>query len=199
MRTADDFDASGELEFVVMTDSDENGRFFVGNRYRALGHNRTALLGTPAATGVYADSLGLWISAAAPIRNSRGEIVAIVQADRPVAHFYRQARTESMYMVVVALVSLAIASLLAGCINGIAKPVHELVTATQRLAKGELQRRVALHRSDELGDLGASINEMARQLQTARDEQLARQHELTDAKDVVRKPPSRAKSEFLAT
>jgi signal transduction histidine kinase/DNA-binding response OmpR family regulator len=199
MRTAEDFDTTGELEFVVMTDSDENGRFFVGNRYRALRHNKTALLGSPAATGVYKDALGLWISAAAPIRDSDGQIVGIVQADRPVTHFYAQARKQSMYMLVVALVSLAIASLLAGWMaNGIAKPVHELVTATQQLAKGELQRRVALHRTDELGDLGASINEMARQLQTARDEQLARENELSDARDRA-EAAARAKSDFLAT
>jgi signal transduction histidine kinase/CheY-like chemotaxis protein len=199
MRKAEDFDATGELEFVVMTDLDEHGQYFVGNRYRAQAHNHEALLGKPAATGVYADSLGLWISAAAPVRDSSGEVVAIVQADRPVKYFYQQARQQSLVMLMVALASLAVGSIVAGWMaQGMAKPVSELVTTTQCLAQGQLERRVRLQRTDELGELGNSINEMAAQLQTARDEQLERQNELTKAWHGA-EAASRAKSDFLAT
>ena len=199
MRAAEDFEITGELEFVVMTDRDQNGQFFVGNRYRALEHNRKALLGTPATTGVYKDSLGLWISAAAPVRDSRGQVVGIVQADRPVAHFYSEVRSQSLSTFAVAIASLVVGSLFAAWMaRGIVQPIYELVSATERLAKGDLRRPVTLFRTDELGELGASINEMAQQLKSAGDEQIARQNEISDARDRA-EAATRAKSEFLAT
>ncbi len=199
MRATEDFKSTGELEFVVMTDRDENGRFFVGNRYRALEHNRQSLLGTPTTTGVYEDALGLWISAAAPVRDSHGQVVGILQADRPITHFYREARSQSLSMFGVAVASLFVGSLFAGWMaRDIAHPIYDLVSATKRLANGDLQCRVPLCRTDELGELGASINAMAQQLESAENDQLAREDELRDAKDRA-EAATRAKSEFLAT
>jgi signal transduction histidine kinase/DNA-binding response OmpR family regulator len=199
MRTAEDFESTDELEFVVMTDRDDNGQFFVGNRYPALQHHRKALGGTAATTGVYKDSLGLWISAAAPVRDSRGQVVGFVQADRPISHFYSDVRRQALSMFAVGIASLVLGSIFAWWVaRGIVKPIHELVNATESLAKGDLERPVKLSCTDELGDLGASINEMARQLRSARDEQLARQNEISDARDRA-EAATRAKSEFLAT
>jgi two-component system sensor histidine kinase/response regulator len=199
MRKAEDFEQTGELEFVVMTDRDDNGEYFVGNRYRALPHNREALAGAAASTGVYEDPLGLWISAAAPIRNSRGEVVALLQVDRPVKYFYEQVRTQVLTMFLVALITLIVGTFVAAVMaRGIAKPLQELVTATQDLAKGELERRVQFRRRDELGDLGDSINAMAIQLEAARDEQARHQRELTSAWHEA-EAASRAKTQFLAT
>lgn len=84
LRKAEEFPATGNLEFVVMTDRDEHGHFFVGTRYHATAHNLVALAGNSTATGVYQDSLGLWISAAAPIRNSLGKVPLLC---RPTGRF----------------------------------------------------------------------------------------------------------------
>jgi two-component system NtrC family sensor kinase len=50
------------------------------------------------------------------------------------------------------------------------RPVRELTAGTQRLARGELEHRLAVRASDELGDLAASFNTMAADLSRARDE-----------------------------
>src|SRR5688572_19638364 len=63
MRKTADFAQTGDLEFVVMTDRNQWGHYFVGNRYRAQPHNLAALNGKPSVTGVYSDSEGTWISA----------------------------------------------------------------------------------------------------------------------------------------
>ena len=199
MKKPKDFAKTGELEFAVMTDRNEQGYFFVGGRYRPMAHNRAALLGKPTATGVYKDDLGLWISAAAPIRNSQGEVVGIVQGDRPVQYFYEQARRQALVILAVALAGLAVGWAVAGWLaRGLARPVEDLVTATQWLARGDLKRRVQLQRNDELGDLGESINRMAAQLEAARNEELARQQELTEAWHRA-EAAGRSKSQFLAT
>jgi signal transduction histidine kinase/DNA-binding response OmpR family regulator len=198
MRPAADFAATRKLEFVVMTDRDSQGRYFVGSRLAAQPHNYPALRGTPSSSGVYRDEEGVWISAAAPVRNSNGEVVAIVQADRPVNFFYQEARTQAAYILLAALASLAASALVAAWLaHGMARPVKVLVEATRRLARGELDHQVRLDRNDELGDLGDSINQMSAQLKTARDELLAHEADLAKAWKGA-EAASSAKSEFLA-
>ena len=82
MRPVDEPGMSNLLEFVVMTDTNQAGRFYVGNTYPSRRHNVQALSGSPASSGLYADEEGVWISAAAPIFNRSNQVVAIVQADR---------------------------------------------------------------------------------------------------------------------
>jgi signal transduction histidine kinase/CheY-like chemotaxis protein len=198
MRPAADFASTRKLEFVVMTDRDSQGRYFVGSRLTAQPHNYPALRGTPSSSGVYGDEEGVWISAAAPVRNNKGEVVAIVQADRPVNFFYHEARTQAAYILLAALASLAGSALVATWLaHGMAKPVKVLVEATRRLARGELDHQVRLDRNDELGDLGESINQMSAQLKTARDELLAHEAELAKAWKGAQAASS-AKSQFLA-
>ena len=65
MRPVADFERSGQLEFVVMPDRNEQGAYFVGNVYEAEPHNRAALAGKATASRVYSDEEGVWISASA--------------------------------------------------------------------------------------------------------------------------------------
>jgi signal transduction histidine kinase len=52
----------------------------------------------------------------------------------------------------------------------VVRPVLDLAEATERLAEGDLSRRVAQERPDELGDLARSFNAMADSLQRSQDE-----------------------------
>lgn len=187
-----------DLEFVVMTHADTAGRWFVGNRIAIEPHHRQALAGRSAASRVYEDQHGLWISAAAPVWNSKGAMTAIVQADRPVNFFYAKAREEMLPVGAAALLTLLAASALAALMaRSLAKPVQDLVAATEHLAAGQLDHLVELKRNDELGDLGASINHMASQIRQARAELLDRQIELMHALEEARSA-SAAKGAFLA-
>ena len=111
-----------------MTDRDSLGRYFVGSRLAARIHTHSALQGTPSSSGIYGDEEGVWISAAAPVRNSRGEVVGIVQADRSVNFFYQQARRQAAYILLAALASLAVSAVVAAWFaHGMARPVKELI------------------------------------------------------------------------
>src|SRR5688500_9334664 len=152
MRKTPDFERTGDLEFVVMTDRNEWGHYFVGNRYRAQPHNLTALQGKAAVTSVYSDTEGSWISAAAPIYDAGGHVVGIVQADRPVNYFKRRVVSQAVALVPGALASIAIAILLAIIFaRRMVRPIDELVEATNRLASGDLKHRVSVSGHDELG------------------------------------------------
>ncbi len=198
MRPAADFATSGKLEFVVMTDRDSRGRYFVGSRLAGRTHYYQALQGAASSSGIYSDAEGVWISAAAPVRNSRGEIAGIVQADRPVNFFYQEAGKQAEYILFAALASLFVSTVIAaGFARSMARPVQKLVKATRLLAEGKLDHQVRLNRNDELGDLGDSINRMANQIRVARDKLLAHQAELAEAWKGA-EAASRAKSQFLA-
>src|SRR5688572_18220513 len=171
MRKTADFLQTGDLEFVVMTDLNEWGHFFVGNRYRAQPHNLTALDGTPSVTGIYSDPEGSWISAAAPIRDAAGLVVGIVQADRPVHYFQKEVTRQAVALIPGALASILIASVLAMIFaRRIVQPIDELVDATNRLADGDLAHRVSIRRKDELGNLARSFNTMADELSRSHKE-----------------------------
>lgn len=199
LRAAPEYATTGDLEFVVMTDADKNGNWYVGNRYSAMPHNRTALQGAPQATGAYRDAEGIWISAAAPVRNTRGDVVAILQADRPINFFYTEARRQAFWIVAAALACLVAATIVASRVaRSMSRPVQDLVEATRRIADGRLDERVRLERSDELGELAGSVNEMAGRIKVARDELLSNQAELLEALKSA-EAASVAKSHFLAT
>ena len=52
--------------------------------------------------------------------------------------------------------------------GAVLRPVSELAAATGRIAHGDLGHRIAIHRTDEIGQLAASFNTMTSSLQEAR-------------------------------
>lgn len=169
MRKAPDYATSGQLEFVVMTDPDDHGKFFVGARYPALPHLNWALQGRPATTGLYSDSEGTWISAAAPILDHRGQVVGLIQADRPVNHLKSEARRSALWIMSSALASAIFGWILTWFYSrSLVGPIVELAQAARDIGKGALDVQVHSHRDDELGDLATAFNRMALRLSEAR-------------------------------
>ncbi len=170
LRPAPDFKSSHALEFVVMTDRDETGQFFIGNRTRALPHHLDALAGRAATTGLYEDAEGLWISAAAPILDSAGSVVAVIQADRHIEFFEAESHKRAIELLVGALISTVIAGVLAAIFaRGMVRPFRRLVRATEHIAAGEFGEELVINRSDEVGELAVSFNRMAARLKATKE------------------------------
>lgn len=67
-----------------------------------------------------------------------------------------------------ALAAGAVALILGGALAvGLLRPVRELTSASKALANGDLTRRVSVRSQDEIGDLSASFNRMAENLERA--------------------------------
>src|SRR4030095_8686891 len=156
--------------FVVMTDRSRDGEWFVGNRYPARSHHLLALSGAPTATGIYEDTEGTWISAIAPIHESSGRIVALLQVDRPVFFVAEEVQRETAMLMLGALASVVVGVLLAMLLaRNVTRSMQQLVHAAQEVGRGRLDLRVNFYRNDERGDLAASFNDMASQLEVSRD------------------------------
>jgi signal transduction histidine kinase len=86
----------------------------------------------------------------------------------------RQLRQMSLWLS--ALLALVVIALALGMAGTIVAPVRRLVSATRRLAAGDLIARVQIRERNEIGELGTAFNDMAAELaQTS-----ARVHELHD-------------------
>lgn len=198
LRSAWDFEKTNDLEFVVMTDRNEMGEFFVGNRYPAQPHQLSSLGGNSSSTGLYEDEEGLWISASAPIYDSTGVIVGILQADRSVGFFYTTLREKLTSIIAGTVISALLAGILAAFFaRSLVSPIKTLVVAHKRLGSGDINHRTDLRRSDEIGDLGTSFNHMAEEIKQGQERLNAQNQELIAAKEQAEEA-SQAKSAFLA-
>ena len=212
VRPSEGFATNHVVEFVGLTDPDEQGQIPTGNLYEAPPHLRLALAGQPSASGVYSDMHGRWLSAAAPIRDRQGRVVAAVQADRTADYFAAEARAEVGSVWQGALSSMALASFMAWLFaRRLVQPLRRLAGIARQIGRGHFDIKAGVNRSDEIGDLSHSVDEAARQLAESRqrDEALTAELQATNQQleQAVRsanqlahaaQAADRAKSEFLA-
>ncbi|MEM6912007.1 MAG: response regulator [Verrucomicrobiota bacterium] len=186
------------LEYVVMSDPDRKSQVFTGATVPEREFQRQALAGEAAATGVYEAGGGIWVSAAAPIRGRSGEVLSILQVDRPVGFFFHEARGRALALFAAALLGIALASLIAWWVaRSFLVVIEAMREASQRIARGDFQARVPEGRQDELGALARGINTMAGELEMTR----AALQEQVSAANSARAEAERAdeaKSNFLA-
>ena len=95
---------------------------------------------------------------------SKDESVRLVAAEiESLREAARQATALSLAFSALAVLVGAAASY--SLTRSIQRPVGELRDATEALSRGQFDRRIAITRADELGDLGRAFNEMAARLQ----------------------------------
>lgn len=132
---------------------------------------REGLKGSEADQVFHTDKYGTWLSGYAPIKDRDGRVHGIVGVDMSARRVLREeARlvTMALYILLAGLLlALAISFWLARLL---ARPVSELVAGTMRVAEGDLTVRVPQERTDELGDLARSFNEMIGAIATHRQE-----------------------------
>lgn len=98
----------------TLTYDGNNGSFFFGvssaetpfyrHAYDHFPENLVDNYEQGGAIDVYEDKNGIWLSAFAPIKNSKGETVAVIQADNPFEPFLAQARREIFVNIGISIV-----------------------------------------------------------------------------------------------
>ena len=113
-----------------------------------------------------------YITAYEPIRNIKGKVVGILYVGILEKKFVDLKRRTLLIFLGITVagvfMSLAIAYLLA---DRIINPIKHLISASNQIAKGNLEVRVKCNSKDELGELGETFNFMASSLQE-RDKKL---------------------------
>lgn len=90
-----------------------------------------------------------------------------------VSAFTEQRRLLLILMIGTGAAALLVGAIAAYLVNRATRPILAAADAVEKLGQGELDTRVAIAGEDELGMLGANINQMAVQLQTLVQSQAA--------------------------
>lgn len=156
-----------KVRFGVMT----HARPFVGDAYDM----RALMLpvftdGTSQVTDLYADEHGQWISAYAPIRDSTGDVVALLEVDERADKYFEGYKTVRLVTAALGLAVLAVSSLLGWLIVSrlLLRPMRAVQEGMQALRRSEFAHRVELQTGDEFELLGDTFNRLAREMNAAR-------------------------------
>ena len=160
-------DDRGAMRFVA--DWDRRGLTVMpGMPYDASSIPRlvAAVHGPQVETTAVADAWGPTLSGYAPIRDAGGRASAIVGVDiaaKTIAAREREAIRHTATVFGAALLLLVLVGAVVG--RTVRRPIARIVKATTAVAGGDLQARVAIDRTDELGVLAAHFDRMAAGLQ----------------------------------
>ncbi|MFQ6042101.1 MAG: ATP-binding protein [Candidatus Poribacteria bacterium] len=153
---------------------DSRGDVPIGMQYRALGadqvHIEQAKQGTAAvSTAFHGKNDAFYKSAYAPIRDEKGDIVAILAVDASVL-FLETLENMRRNMFIIGIVGIFIAIALSVLFaRSIAIPIKKLSQAALQIKKGNFGAQVEFHakarprvkRRDEVGTLAETFNEMS--------------------------------------
>ena len=120
--------------------------------------------------------------------------LSLAKADVQLAESSRRMKAYTGYaLLVIALLSWFFVWQVVG------RPLKALERGTERLAAGDLGYQIDVRSQDEIGDLASSFNQMSRQLQSARDENLAFTRTLEQRVDQKTRELKRAHEHALHT
>ncbi len=96
-------------------------------------------------------------------------IVAITRIDSITSSANEIAATSSLIYGTFSLVALLLLIIGSYVSYRVASPLQDMISATERVARGELGTQVAFDRKDEIGDLASAFNKMTKELESTRD------------------------------
>ncbi|MEM1444647.1 MAG: SpoIIE family protein phosphatase [Planctomycetota bacterium] len=157
------------LLFTVMTHGPND--LFVGNPYELHHHHAVAVeTGRVAASDLYMDNYGEWISAAAPIRNAAGVITGLLEVTQPAEVYFGRYERLLWTNTVIALTTLVAAALLGYWLlrRTVLGPIREVTQGMEALGRREFTHRVDIRTRDEFQRLGQTLNSLFGQLDAAK-------------------------------
>jgi two-component system NtrC family sensor kinase len=143
VRAISESDGDGyfyELCYPVVTTRTLVSRETLGSIGKSRGHVITEVIG----------NVRLGISISATIAQAKGNVKAAI--------------------IIILLVISATILVTFGFVNIVVKPIEQLVSATEKIAKGDLSLEIGIHRHDEIGKLALAFDSMVKSLLESRQE-----------------------------
>jgi len=147
-----------EAEFIISTDYGS----LLGGKYPLRREMLRALAGDgSSSTGIYEDKNGRWMSAYAPIKNSSGKVVAILEVDHHADFIVAQLRNR-LFMIMSLCLLVLIISLLVSIplVKTITSSIMKLDEVAHRLEKWDYNYPVKISSGDEVEYLAKTFEQM---------------------------------------
>jgi signal transduction histidine kinase len=137
--------------------------------------NQTLPTPTQGTFGAFIDGDAQWLFVQSAFRPAAtGVNAAIIVVARPRAAFGDAVRILLPSLLVAALVAGGFALIVAGLLSRtITRPLRDLVAGARHFARGEYRTRVPVAGPGEVAELGGAFNEMAGEIERARDSEQA--------------------------
>lgn len=163
---------SAEARLLVLAN---NRRVLVDSEGSLIGQTLPAP--TQATFGQFIDRDAQWLfvqQAFRPAATGSNVNLAIIVVARPRAAFGDALRALLPSLLVAGVVAAGFALIVAGLLSRtITRPLRELVTGARHFAHGEYRTRVPVAGPGEVAELGGAFNEMAGEIERARDSEQA--------------------------
>ena len=162
--------SSAEARLLVLAN---NRRVLVDSEGSLI--NQTLPAPTQATFGQFIDRDAQWLFVQQAFRPAAAGVnPAIIVVARPRAAFGDALRALLPSLLVAGVVAAGFALIVAGLLSRtITRPLRELVTGARRFAHGEYRTRVPVAGPGEVAELGGAFNEMAGEIERARDSEQA--------------------------
>jgi signal transduction histidine kinase len=161
---------SAEARLLVLAN---NRRILVDSESTLVGQNLPAP--TQGTFGAFVDGDAQWLFVQQAFRPATtGGAAAIIVVARPRAAFGDALRALLPSLLVAGIVAAGFALIVAGLLSRtITRPLRELAGGARRFAHGEYRTRVPVAGPGEVAELGGAFNEMAGEIERARDSEQA--------------------------
>ncbi|MEM9252437.1 MAG: SpoIIE family protein phosphatase [Planctomycetota bacterium] len=160
-------DKTGVLRYGVMLQEET----FIGHHEPILEHHAMASsTGDPYASELFEDAHGEWIVGVAPIRDSHGKVVGLLEVNQPATAYFDRVDRAIVTTTIAAVGGLIFASIggyfvLRALVIRPVKSIHEGMIA---LGNQDFTHKTVVKTGDEFEQLAHALNDMAGQLNIAR-------------------------------
>lgn len=122
--------------------------------------------GRPTHTGLYSDENGSWVSAFAPIFDSKNKVVSVLEVDYSAEAELLHLKTRLVRDLITSVVVGFVLSIFLGRLiaKTLTDPIQNLFNDFLLAAQGDLSARKESTRADEIGGLTRAFNQMLEQL-----------------------------------
>lgn len=155
----------GKVKFIVMTQE----KTFIGDTYDIREEMWPALNeGKTSHTRIYKDEHGRWLTAYAPIFDSKGHISGILDVDIKLETFLQELQEKRNRLLIISAIILAVGILLSFLLSRrMVKDLRYLSDITEKISTGMMDRSIKIKSKDEVGDLAESLERMRVSLKMA--------------------------------
>ncbi|MFC1851286.1 HAMP domain-containing protein [candidate division CSSED10-310 bacterium] len=153
------------LKFIVMT----NEKPYIGHTYDIKEEMWPALKkGEPSHTSIYRDKHGYWLSAYAPILDSKGQISGILDVDIELHTFKQQLAMKTVRLATISAVIFVLAIIMSLALSHrLVKQLRYLTEVTEKISMGQTDRTIKVSSRDEVSELAESLERMRESLKVA--------------------------------